>query len=273
MTDMAKKIKKTTAPIDERETFVSIRKTFAETGASVESKLHTLYALQQADTAIEKILQLRGDLPGEVEDLEAEIAGIRHRETEISQYIEGLTQSISDNKQNIIDCDTSISNYRKQIDNVTNSREFDSLNKEIENLEILRTIAEKHINEARAAISEKKAELEEITEAIGIREEDLKEKKVELAGIVETTAEEEKRLRAEREACAAGIDERTMSAYERIRASAKNHLAVVTVYNNDSCGGCFNTIIPQRLIEIASNKKLIICEHCGRIIVNPDFKE
>ena len=111
-----------------------------------------------------------------------------------------------------------------------------------------------------------------LKDALTLRNEDLKAKKQELAGIVDATAPQEEKLRAVREACAAKIDARTMSAYERIRRSVHNHLAVVSVYNGDSCGGCFNTITPQRLVEIASNKKLIICEHCGRIIVNPDFE-
>ncbi len=269
---MAKKVKKEETPIDKTVTFVSISKTFADSEISVPEKLHTLYDLQQADTAIDKILQLRGDLPVEVEELEKEIADIESKEAVGVQFIEGLNASIAENKQNIIDCDTSISNYQKQLDNIANSREFDSINKEIENLGIVREIAEKNINEAKFAISEKKAELEEIKETLEIRKGDLKAKKEELVSIVAETSAEEEKLRANREACAKKIDDTTMRAYERIRASVKNHLAVVSVYNGDSCGGCFNTIIPQTLIEIASNKKLVICEHCGRIIVNPDFE-
>ena len=191
-----KKIKKIDTPIDQRETFVSIQKSFADSDVNAQEKLKTLYALQQADTAIDRILQLRGELPGEVEALEEEISALKA-----------------------------------------------------------------------------KADLEDLKETIAVREEDLRLKKEELGSIVESTAKEEADLRAAREACAAKIDARTMSAYEHIRASVHNHLAVVTVYNGDSCGGCFNTIIPQRLVEIASNRKLIICEHCGRIIVNPDFSE
>lgn len=111
-----------------------------------------------------------------------------------------------------------------------------------------------------------------IKEKISIRTDDLKAKKEELANIVESTAKDEEKLRANRDACAAKIDDRTMNAYDRIRQSFMNHLAVVSVFNGDSCGGCFNTIAPQRLIDIAANRKLIICEHCGRILVNPDFE-
>ena len=269
---MAKKIKKVETPIDQRETFVSIQKNFADSDLSVEEKLKTLYALQQADSAIDKILQLRGELPAEVEALEAEITAMKGKANEVSAIIDGLNRNIADNKQNIIECDTQIAAYQKQLENITNSREFDSLNKEIENQELLHKIAEKVIGDSKVQIAERKADLEDIKDRISIRNEDLKAKKEELAGIVESTAKEEEKLLENRKKCAAKIDPRTMSAYERIRASAHNHLAVVTVYNGNACGGCFNTIIPQRLIDIASNKKLIICEHCGRIIVNPDFE-
>jgi predicted nucleic acid-binding Zn-ribbon protein len=155
---------------------------------------------------------------------------------------------------------------------VANSREYDSLNKEIENQGYVRQIAEKNIYETKERILEKKTELETLKDKIAVRTDDLNAKKQELETIVESTSKEEEKLRANREACAAKIDARTMSAYERIRQSCNNHLAVVSVFNNDSCGGCFNTIAPQRLIDIASNRKMIICEYCGRILVNPDFE-
>ena len=155
---------------------------------------------------------------------------------------------------------------------MANSREYDSLNKEIENQGLLKQIAEKNIIETKEMILGKKGEAEIVKEKISIRQDDLKAKKEELATIVEATSKEEAKLRAERDACAEKIDARTMSAYDRIRQSCNNHLAVVSVFNNDSCGGCFNTIAPQRLIDIASNKKMIICEYCGRILVNPDFE-
>ena len=151
-------------------------------------------------------------------------------------------------------------------------REYDSLNKEIENQDLLRQIAQKHIHEAKERIFDKKNELEVVKEKIAVRTEDLKAKQEELETIVESTSKEEEQLRANREACAEKIDERTMSAYEHIRNSCNNRLAVVSVFNGDSCGGCFNTIAPQRLIDIASNRKMIICEYCGRILVNPDFE-
>ena len=168
--------------------------------------------------------------------------------------------------------------YRSQLENISNSREFDSINKELENQGLLRAIAEKNIGEARQAIEDRKLDRERIADRILIREEDLKAKQEELATIVESTAKEEKTLQAKRAACAAKIDERTLSAYERIRGNAHNHLAVETVFPKhvdgtygDACGGCFHTITPQRILDIASGKKLVICEHCGRIIVNPEI--
>ena len=269
---MAKKTKKFETPIDQRETFVSIQKSFADSDLTVAEKLKTLYALQQADTEIDKILQLRGELPVEVEALEAELVELKAKSARISELIEGYTKSISDNKINIAECDAQIEKYKAQIENVANSREYDSLNKEIENQGLLRQIAEKNINETKERIFEKKNELEIVKEKIAVRSEDLKAKNEELATIVESTAKEEEVLRANRDACAAKIDARTMSAYEHIRQSCNNHLAVVSVFNGDSCGGCFNTIAPQRLIDVAANRKLIVCEYCGRILVNPDFE-
>jgi len=269
---MAKKTKKIETPIDQRETFVSIQKSFADSDLSVGEKLKTLYVLQQADTSIDKILQLRGELPVEVENLENEIADLKAKAARISELIEEYTKSINENKLNIAECNDQIEKYKSQLDKVSNSREFDSLNKEIENVDLLRQIAEKNISETKERIFDKKNELEVVKEKVAVRNDDLKAKKEELATIVESTAKEEEALRENREACAAKIDARTMSAYEHIRQSSNNHLAVVSVFNGDSCGGCFNTIAPQRLIDIASNRKMIICEYCGRILVNPDFE-
>ena len=269
---MAKKTTKFETPIDQRETFVSIQKTFADSDLSVSEKLKTLYALQQADTEIDKFLQLRGELPVEVENLENEIAELKAKAARVSEMIDEYGKFITENKLNITECDAQIEKYKSQIENVANSREYDSLNKEIENQGLLRQIAEKHIGEAKERIFDKKNELEVIKEKITVRTDDLKAKKEELETIVESTSKEEEKLRANREACAAKIDARTMSAYDHIRQSCQNHLAVVSIFNGDSCGGCFNTIAPQRLIDIASNKKMIVCEYCGRILVNPDFE-
>ena len=264
---------KVQAPIDNHETFVSLQKSFADSDMPVEEKLKTLYELQAADSEIDKIIQLRGELPAEVAALEEEIAGLKERSAEICAVVDQYNRNIAEAKLAIAEHESVIEKYQRQLETISNSREYDSLNKEIENQELLRQIAEKTINDTRYEIGAKKASLDEIKDLLNIRQEDLAAKKHELETIVEETAKEEAVLRERREACAAKIDARTMSAYERIRASVHNHLAVVGIYNGDSCGGCFNTITPQRRVEVASNKKLIICEHCGRIIINPDFSE
>ncbi len=269
---MAKKTKKIETPIDRRETFVSIQKSFADSDLSVNEKLQTLFALQKADTALDKILQFRGELPIEVEALENEILELKAKAARTAEMIDGYTRSINEYKLGISESDAQVEKYKAQLENIENSREYDSLNKEIENQGYLRQIAEKNITETKSKIFDKKNELEVIKEKLAVRADDLKAKKEELATIVESTSKEEDVLRAEREACAAKIDERTMSAYEHIRQSCNNHLAVVSIFNGDSCGGCFNTIAPQRLIDIASNRKMIVCEYCGRILVNPDFE-
>ena len=250
-----KKTKKIVTPIDERETFVSLQKNFADTESNTEEKLKTLYDLQNADNAIEKLIQLRGELPSEVAELEKEVSACNGKIAELEQVIAQYNDNIASMNEDIVSLDGEMSKYQSQLENISNSREFDSINKELENLGILRKIDEKKIGESRDAIADA----------------NLEAKQEELAKIVESTAKEEKVLVKKREELAAKLDERTLSAYDRIRASVHNHLAVVTVFNGDSCGGCFNSVTPQRLIDIASGKKLVICEHCGRIIVaTPD---
>jgi len=270
-----KKTTKAPTPVDERETFVSLQKNFADSEQSTQEKLKVLFELQAADIAIDDLIHLRGELPAEVAILEEELSGLKAKSERIGQMIEGYNQTIEAAGKQIVELDAEIEKYRAQLENISNSREFDSINKELENQGLLRAIAEKNIGEARQAIEDRKIDRERLADRILIREEDLKAKQEELATIVESTAKEEKALRAKRDACAAKIDERTLSAYERIRANAHNHLAVVTFAKNsqgeysDACGGCFHIITPQRKIDISTGKKLVICEHCGRIIVNP----
>jgi len=268
-----KKVNKVDAPIDGRETFVSLQKTFADSELSVEEKLKTLFALQEADTEIDKIVQLRGELPSEVEALEQDIAALQAKIAHVDEMITEYQASIEKNKLDMVDLDAQIAKYQSQIENIANSREYDSINKELENQGLLRQIAEKHIGEAKMAIADKKDTLEELGKRLDVLNEDLKAKKEELSTIVESTSKQEAALKVNRDNCAGKIDARTMSAYERIRKSVHNHLAVVPVYNGDSCGGCFNTITPQRLLDVKSGKKLVICEHCGRIIVNSSSEQ
>ena len=226
------------------------------------------FALHNADSSIDNILQLRGELPVDVANLESEVSEMKAKAAQITAEIEAFNTSISNFKNQTAEYDAAIGKSTSQMESIANSREYDSLSKEVENHELLKKIAQKNVTDTKEAILVKKEELQAIKEELSIRNEDLKAKKEELSTIVDSTSREEKELLAAREVCASKIDARTMSAYERIRNSERNHLAVVSVFNNDSCGGCFNTIIPQRLIEIASNKKLVICEHCGRIIVS-----
>ena len=264
---MAKKITKIETPIDQRETFVSLQKSFADSNLSVEEKLKVLIELQEADSAIDKIVQLRGELPGEVATLEEEIASLKEKAAQQGALIEAYNRNINEFKQGIVEDQDAIMRYQKQLEGIQNSREYDSLSKEIENQQLEQQIKEKKIGELRYQIEEITDSLDALKDRISIRTEDLEAKKQELALIVESTAKEEKVLQERRAKCAEKIDERTMSAYERIRASVNNHLAVVRVFNGNACGGCFNTITPQRLVEIASQKKLVICEHCGRILI------
>lgn len=273
-----KKTTKVQTPVDERETFVSLQKIFAENEQSAQEKLKTLYELQAVDNDIDKLVQLRGELPEEVASLEEEVESLKAKRVRMEQLIDGYNQNIASSKKEIEEFDSEIEKYRSQLENISNSREYDSINKELENQDLLRAIAEKNINEAREAIDDKKVDLDRISDRITIREGDLESKKQELSSIVESTAKEEAALSKRRETYTAKLDERTLSAYERIRKSTHNHLAVVTLFPKnddgtcgDACGGCFHTVTPQRLIDIASGKKLVICEHCGRIIVNPDI--
>lgn len=273
-----KKTTKVVTPVDERETFVSLQKNFAESEQVAQEKLKTLYELQATDMEIDKLVQLRGELPEEVAELEGELDAKKAKYARAEQMIEGYNQNIEDSKKQIAELEEEMEKYRSQLENITNSREYDSINKELENQGLLKAIAEKHINEAREAIDGCKADMEKINDSLAILESDLEAKKSELATIVESTAKEESALEERRKNFTSKLDERTISAYERIRNSTHNHLAVVSLFPKnddgtygDACGGCFHTITPQRLIDIASGKKLVICEHCGRIIVNPDI--
>lgn len=263
------KTKKVNAPIDVRETFVSLQKDFADSSLSVTEKLGLLYRIQQIDVEMDKIKALRGALPQEVAQIEDELASLRSKVAHNEDLISGYEQSIEQNKKDIIEIDAQTEKYKQDLQAISNSREYDSIEKEIENQGLLHDIAQKHIGEARVAVAERKDAIAAIQERIEIREQDLAAKRDELDNIVSSTAEQESSLSEKRESIAGQIDARTMSAYNRIRGSVRNHLAVVSVYN-DACGGCFNAVTPQRLVDIASGTKLVICENCGRILVNPD---
>ena len=235
--------------------------------ATVEEKLIALYKLQSIDTEIDKIKILRGELPLEVQDLEDEIAGLQTRVTNINEEIASFDTSIKEKESMMKDSKELIKKYDEQLKNIRNNREFDSLNKEIEfqNLEI--ELAEKRIKEAKSSIVGKMDVISSAKMRLDDRTNDLKAKNDELEGIISETKKDEEKLSKESVKAEKVIDERLLNAYKRLRGSVRNGLAVVPVLR-DACGGCFNTVPPQRQMDIAARKKVIVCEHCGRVLVD-----
>jgi len=240
--------------------------------ATVEDKLIALYKLQTIDTQIDKIKTLRGELPLEVKDLEDEIAGLQTRLSNFNEEIANLDNSIKDKEAMIIDSKALIKKYEEQLKNIRNNREFDSLNKEIEfqNLEI--QLAEKRIKEAKASIDAKTDVVSGAKMQLDERTTDLNSKNSELESIIAETQKDEENLSKESARAEKVIDERLLNAYKRLRGNVRNGLAVVPVLR-DACGGCFNSVPPQRQMDIAARKKVIVCEHCGRILVDNDLAQ
>ncbi len=269
-----KKATKVVTPIDQRETFVSLSTHSGETDAKeMEQKLQILYQIQNIDTKIDKIYLLRGELPLEVEDLEDEIEGLKTRIANTLAEIKEIEKYNTEYKHQIEESKKAIAKYEEQRNDVKNNREFESLSKEIEYQELEISVSEKNIKEGTAIIAEKKLSLEESKTALAGRQVDLADKEEELKSITEETAKEEEELLKKRASLVATLDERAINAYERVRRGAKNRLAVVTV-ERGACGGCFNNIPPQRELDVIESKKMIICEHCGRILVkSPDKQE
>ncbi|MFC2086648.1 zinc ribbon domain-containing protein [Bacteroidota bacterium] len=242
------------------------------TELSVEEKLKALYELQQVNSEIDKINILSGELPLEVQDLEDDIAGLETRISNMEVEVKGMEDSISQKKNEIIDAQNLVKKYEEQQMNVRNNREFDSLSKEIEfqNLEI--ELCEKRIKEFTAEINEKKEKISESNALLEDRKADLDNKKSELEEIVSETEKEKRNLEDKSNKFDFIIEQRLLSAYKRIRANARNGLAVVTV-ERDACGGCFNKIPPQRQLDIKLRKKIIVCEYCGRILVDNEISK
>ena len=241
-----------------------------EKDISIEVKLRALHELQTVVSEIDKIKVLRGELPLEVQDLEDEIAGLKTRLINLDSEIKNLDTSINNKKIAIKDAQVLIAKYTEQQNNVRNNREFDSLSKEIEfqNLEI--ELAEKRIREFTAEMKEKEENIVKSKQLLAERQEDLERKKTELDEIQEETKIEEEKLKAKSEKIESFIEPRLLTAFKRIRKNARNGLAVVTI-QRDACGGCFNKIPPQRQMDIASRKKIIVCEYCGRILVDANI--
>lgn len=237
---------------------------------SVEAKLRALFDLQLVKSEIDKIKTLRGELPLEVQDLEDEIEGLRTRVSNLEKEIADANSSIESRKIEIEENKAAISKYTEQQNNVKNNREYENLAKEIEYQQLNIQLCEKKIKEFQQLGKDKREDLEKANMLIEGRSIDLDQKKKELEAIVSETKQQEEKLREEAKSHEAMIEERYLNAFDKIRKNAKNGLAVVRVIRN-ACGGCFNQIPPQRRIDIAQRNKIIVCEYCGRIMVDLDL--
>ncbi|MCF0178449.1 MAG: hypothetical protein HUJ90_07455 [Bacteroidales bacterium] len=260
-------------PIDQRETFVSAAKSLNDAdGVSMEEKIHILYKIQQTDSRIDQIHLLRGELPLEVQDLEDEIEGLKTRMVNINAEIKNIKQAIDNFDARKVESAELVKKYEEQRDNVKNNREYESLCKEIEYQLLDQESCDKKKADAEFKLKDQKAYLDETAQFLAGREVDLESKKKELEEIISETAKEEEVLQKQKEELTSKIDERMLVAYNKVRGNAKNHLAVVTV-KRGACGGCFSQIPPQRQLDITQSKKIVVCEYCGRILVNPEFDE
>ncbi len=243
----------------------------AEKEITIEEKLKALYELQKVRTQIKKIRDIRGELPLEVHDLEDEIAGLKTRIQNIDDDIARLRVEIGKSEVAIKEAESKIAKYKEQQDNVRNSREYDSLIKEVEYQTLEIELQNKHIREYNNAIDNKQSEREKASVTLQEKESDCRIKKTELNDIVAETREQEALLREQGKLLEENIkDDRLLAAFNRIRNNARNGLAVVAV-ERDSCGGCFNKIPAQRQLDIRLRKKIIVCEYCGRILIDADL--
>ena len=242
----------------------------AETELTIEEKLRALYSLQVVDSEIDKIRTLRGELPLEVQDLEDEVEGLETRIGNLKNEVAELEKSIASKNNEITSSQALIKKYEEQQDNVRNNREYDSLSKEIEFQTLEIELCNKKIREFTVQTEEKKEVMEEAQTALDERKRDLEGKKAELEDITRDTQKEEEQLAEKSEELQTRIEERLLTAYKRIRTNARNGLAVVSI-QRDACGGCFNQIPPQRQLDIKSRKKIIVCEYCGRILVDDEI--
>jgi predicted nucleic acid-binding Zn-ribbon protein len=237
---------------------------------SVEEKLSSLVSLQKIESKIDEVQVLKGELPMEVSDLEDEITGLQARQTRIEEEINGIQEFINQKKELIKEAEGLIKKYEKQSENVKNSREFEAINKEIEMQQLEMKLAEKHIKDANEEIAEKVIVLDKAKKNLAAKESVLTGKKGELEKIIASTEKEERHFNKLSAEAREKVEERLLNSYDRIRANYRNGLAVVPV-ERDACGGCFNAIPPQRQSEIKQRKKIIVCENCGRILVDRDL--
>ena len=239
------------------------------TDLSVEEKLKTLYQLQTTLSAIDEKKALRGELPLEVQDLEDEIAGLNTRVEKIKGEIDDFQQAIIQKKGEIEDAKASVERYKSQLNDVKNNREYDTLSKEIEFQELEIELCNKKIREAGVKVEDRNKDLAQAEELIKDRQIALEEKKSELDEIMGETRAEEEKLKEKAKELELKIEERLLTSYKRIRKNARNGLGIVYV-QRDACGGCFNKIPPQRQLDIKMHKKIIVCEYCGRIMIDPE---
>jgi len=234
---------------------------------SVEDKLKLLFKLQVIDSELDNIKIFRGELPLEVEDIEDEITGLNTREEKFKAEIKDNEEELVVQKNNIKESEALLAKYKEQLDNVRNNREYDSLTKEIEYQVLEVELANKKITTAQIRIKELKEEIEKVQELLKQRTEDLALKKKELESIEKETAKEEADLLKKAEKVSAQIEPRLLQAYKRIRMNVRNGVSIARV-RRDACGGCFNKIPPQRQVDIFSHRKIIVCEHCGRVLID-----
>ena len=237
---------------------------------SVEEKLKNLYELQKLLTEIDKIKTLRGELPLEVQDLEDEIEGLSTRVEKITAEVAELKRDINQRNGDIEVNNANIERFKTQMDSVRNNREYDTLSKQIEYAELDNVLNQKKIAEAKALVESKSAEVMQCNLLANERREDLDEKRGELEEIIAETKADEDKLREKAKNLELTIEPRLLSAFKRIRRNSRNGLGVVYV-QRDACGGCFNKIPPQRQLDIRMRKKIIVCEYCGRIMVDPEL--
>src|SRR5574344_387947 len=240
------------------------------TDLSVEEKLKTLYQLHTTLSSIDKKRSLRGDLTLEVQDLEDELVGLTIRIDKIKAEIADFQCAVTQKKGEIDQAQVSVARYKVQLDEVKNNREYDTLSKEIEFQTLEIELCNKKIREASTRIEEKNVELGAAQETMDARKNDLELKKTELDEIMEETRAEEEKLKIKAKDLEAKIESRLLTSFKRIRKNARNGLGIVYV-QRDACGGCFNKIPPQRQLDIKMHKKIIVCEYCGRIMIDPEL--
>ena len=240
------------------------------TDLSVEEKLKTLYQLQATLSSIDEKKALRGELPLEVQDLEDEIEGLNIRIEKIQHEIADFNNAVAQKQHDIIDAQASVDRYKTQLEDVKNNREYDTLTKEIEFQTLEIELCGKKIKEAAIKIEECNRDLEKAQVTITDRQGDLDEKRNELDEIMQETREEEDKYKDKAKELETKIEPRLLTSFKRIRKNARNGLGIVYV-QRDACGGCFNKIPPQRQLDIKIHKKIIVCEYCGRIMIDPEL--